>query len=83
MGAAYGSRRALHGDLGGGGGGDAVADALVGKLKPKVEALAIGNGATRGLDMGPLVTGVHRDKVRSYIDLARRKAPSWWSTAAA
>ena len=49
--------------------GDAVADALVGKLKPKVEALAIGNGAARGLDMGPLVTGVHRDKVRSYIDL--------------
>lgn len=49
--------------------GDAVADALVAKLKPKVEALRIGNGAARGLDMGPLVTGVHRDKVRSYIDL--------------
>ena len=48
--------------------GDAVADALVGKLKP-------GRGAGHrqrrraGLDMGPLVTGVHRDKVRSYIDL--------------
>ncbi|BAL22779.1 CoA-acylating methylmalonate-semialdehyde dehydrogenase [Azoarcus sp. KH32C] len=49
--------------------GDAVADALVAKLKPKVEALRIGNGQARGLDMGPLVTGVHRDKVRSYIDL--------------
>lgn len=49
--------------------GDAVADALVARLKPKVEALRIGNGAGRGLDMGPLVTGVHRDKVRSYIDL--------------
>ena len=49
--------------------GDQVADELVKRLKPKVEALAIGNGQTRGLDMGPLVTAVHRDKVRSYIDL--------------
>jgi len=48
--------------------GEAVGDALVAKLKPKVEALRIGNGAGSGLDMGPLVTGVHRDKVRSYID---------------
>ncbi|AWI73952.1 methylmalonate-semialdehyde dehydrogenase (CoA acylating) [Parazoarcus communis] len=49
--------------------GDQVADELVKRLKPKVEALAIGNGQTRGLDMGPLITGVHRDKVKSYIDL--------------
>ncbi|MBR0566104.1 CoA-acylating methylmalonate-semialdehyde dehydrogenase [Azoarcus sp. L1K30] len=49
--------------------GDAVADALVARLKPKVEALVIGNGSARGLDMGPLVTGAHRDKVRGYIDL--------------
>ena len=49
--------------------GEAIADEVVKRLKPKVEALAIGNGATRGLDMGPLVTGAHRDKVRSYIDL--------------
>lgn len=49
--------------------GDATADELVARLKPKVEALRIGNGAERGLDMGPLVTGAHRDKVRHYIDL--------------
>ncbi|NMG75453.1 CoA-acylating methylmalonate-semialdehyde dehydrogenase [Aromatoleum diolicum] len=49
--------------------GDAVGDALVERLKPKVEALRIGNGDRRGLDMGPLVTGAHRDKVRSYVDL--------------
>ena len=47
--------------------GDAVADALVGKLKPKSRRWPSANA--RGLDMGPLVTGVHRDKVRSYIDL--------------
>ena len=49
--------------------GDQVADELVKRLKPKVEALVIGNGETRGLDMGPLITAVHRDKVKSYIDL--------------
>lgn len=49
--------------------GDAVGDELVARLKPKVEELRIGNGKERGLDMGPLVTGAHRDKVRSYIDL--------------
>ncbi|MDX5446663.1 MAG: CoA-acylating methylmalonate-semialdehyde dehydrogenase [Zoogloeaceae bacterium] len=49
--------------------GDAVGDELVKRLQPKIEALRIGNGAQRGLDMGPLVTGPHRDKVRAYIDL--------------
>ncbi|QDF97455.1 methylmalonate-semialdehyde dehydrogenase (CoA acylating) [Azoarcus sp. DD4] len=49
--------------------GDAVGDALVARLRPKVEALRIGNGKECGLDMGPLVTSAHRDKVRSYIDL--------------
>ncbi|MFN3987764.1 MAG: CoA-acylating methylmalonate-semialdehyde dehydrogenase [Rhodocyclaceae bacterium] len=49
--------------------GDNTGDELVARLKPKIEALRIGNGIERGLDMGPLVTGAHRDKVRSYIDL--------------
>ncbi|MBA4742081.1 MAG: CoA-acylating methylmalonate-semialdehyde dehydrogenase [Azoarcus sp.] len=49
--------------------GEAVGDELVRRLKPKIENLRIGNGTERGLDMGPLVTGPHRDKVRSYIDL--------------
>ena len=48
--------------------GDAVADALVSKLAPKVRELNIGNGSTRGLDMGPLITAAHRDKVVGYID---------------
>jgi len=53
--------------------GDATADALVAKLKPKVEALRVGPGclADGGAepDMGPLVTGQHRDRVRGYVDL--------------
>ena len=48
--------------------GDATADALVAKLKPMVEALRVGPGCQGDPDMGPLVTGVHRDKVRGYVD---------------
>ncbi|MGD8105207.1 CoA-acylating methylmalonate-semialdehyde dehydrogenase [Pantoea sp. FN0302] len=48
--------------------GDAVAEALIGKLAPKVSALKIGAGTQCGLDMGPLVTAAHRDKVASYVE---------------
>ena len=48
--------------------GDATADALIAKLKPMVEALRIGPGCHGDPDMGPLVTGAHRDKVRGYVD---------------
>lgn len=50
--------------------GDAVADALIAKLAPKVRALKVGNGMDRSSEMGPLVSGLHRDKVRGYIDSA-------------
>ncbi len=53
--------------------GDEVGDEVVRRLKPRVEALRIGNGMERGLDMGPLVTGAHRDKVGSYIDLGAQE----------
>ncbi|MFY2765025.1 CoA-acylating methylmalonate-semialdehyde dehydrogenase [Arenimonas sp. MALMAid1274] len=48
--------------------GDATADALVARLKPLVEGLRIGPGCQGDPDMGPLVTGAHRDKVRAYVD---------------
>ncbi|MFC3532785.1 CoA-acylating methylmalonate-semialdehyde dehydrogenase [Vogesella facilis] len=48
--------------------GDQVADKLVEKLLPKIAALKIGAGTSCGLDMGPLVTGAARDKVKGYID---------------
>ena len=47
--------------------GDATADALVATLAPKVAALKIGPGCLDP-EMGPLVTGAHRDKVRGYVD---------------
>ena len=52
--------------------GDSTADALVAKLAPKVAALKIGPGCLDPghiePEMGPLVTGAHRDKVRGYVD---------------
>ena len=46
-----------------------VADELVSRLVEKIKTLRVGDGR-RGCDMGPLVTGAHRDKVASYIDVA-------------
>ena len=48
--------------------GDQVADALVARLTPQIQDLKIGAGTSCGLDMGPLVTAQHRDKVRGYVD---------------
>ncbi len=43
------------------------ADPLVAKIAERMATLRTGDGR-RGCDMGPLVTGVHRDKVVSYVD---------------
>jgi malonate-semialdehyde dehydrogenase (acetylating) / methylmalonate-semialdehyde dehydrogenase len=47
---------------------DAVADALIDKLTPQIQALKIGPGTDNASEMGPLVTAQHLDKVRGYID---------------
>lgn len=47
-----------------------VADRLVPKLTERMANLRVGDGR-RACDMGPLVTEAHRDKVASYIDIAR------------
>ena len=46
---------------------DPVADELVPLVATRMAALRTGDGR-RGCDMGPLVTGAHRDKVASYVD---------------
>ena len=48
---------------------DDTAERLVAELAPKVRALTVAPGTREGAEMGPLVTGEHRDKVRSYVDL--------------
>jgi len=45
---------------------DPVADALVPLVEKRMAGLRTGDGR-RGCDMGPLVTGQHRDKVAAYV----------------
>ena len=47
-----------------------IADDLIVKITDRMKGLKVGDGM-RGCDMGPLITEAHRDKVASYIDLAR------------
>lgn len=49
----------------------AVGDAgepLVAKLTDKIKRLKVGPGSAEGVDMGPLITAAHRDKVKGYVD---------------
>ena len=48
--------------------GDEVADDLIERLAPRVESLKIGAYDADGVEMGPLVTREHRDKVKGYVD---------------
>jgi malonate-semialdehyde dehydrogenase (acetylating)/methylmalonate-semialdehyde dehydrogenase len=53
--------------------GAKTADALIARLKPRVQSLKIGPATDTGAEMGPLVTAAHRDKVSSYIDAGARE----------
>src|SRR5690606_33395625 len=45
-----------------------IADPLVERLAERVPRIRVGPGTDRAAEMGPLVTGAHRDKVRGYIE---------------
>lgn len=50
-----------------------VADELIAKVTERIGRLRIGDGAGDASgepDMGPLITGAHRDKVSGYVDIA-------------
>ena len=47
--------------------GDA-ADRLVPRIREKLTAIHVGNGMQPDVDMGPLVTRQHRDRVRQYVE---------------
>ncbi|NAZ76494.1 CoA-acylating methylmalonate-semialdehyde dehydrogenase [Kineococcus sp. T13] len=51
---------------------DSIADELVAKISERVATLRTGDGR-RGADMGPLVTGAHRDKVTGYVEAGVRE----------
>jgi malonate-semialdehyde dehydrogenase (acetylating)/methylmalonate-semialdehyde dehydrogenase len=50
---------------------DPVGDELVGKISERIAGLHVGDGRRAGCEMGPLVTGAHRDRVVSYLDAGR------------
>ena len=50
--------------------GESVADDLVSRLRRRIETLRVGRSDESGVEMGPLVTREHRDRVASYLDLA-------------
>jgi len=51
---------------------DPIGDELVAKISERMAGLRTGDGR-RGCDMGPLVTGAHRDKVASYVEAGERE----------
>lgn len=51
--------------------GDETADRLIEILKPRVKTLKIGPSLEKNLEMGPLVTKDHRQKVMGYIQMAQ------------
>jgi malonate-semialdehyde dehydrogenase (acetylating) / methylmalonate-semialdehyde dehydrogenase len=50
-----------------------VADDLVAAIKERLPKIKVGNGLEPDVEMGPLVTREHRDKVASYLDKGREQ----------
>ncbi len=49
---------------------ESVADELVAKIAERIPTIKVGPGSEPDNEMGPLITGEHRDKVRGYVDAA-------------
>ncbi len=48
--------------------GKETADKLVEALKKRISTIKIGNGMTAGVEMGPLISQKHLDKVKGYVE---------------
>src|SRR3954470_15982349 len=46
---------------------DTIADALIDKIKERIPAIQVGPATEAGNEMGPLISGEHRDKVAGYV----------------
>jgi malonate-semialdehyde dehydrogenase (acetylating)/methylmalonate-semialdehyde dehydrogenase len=51
--------------------GNKTADDLIAKLKPRIAALSVAPGTEPNAELGPLVTGAHLDRVKSYLALGQ------------
>ncbi|CAG4930058.1 MULTISPECIES: CoA-acylating methylmalonate-semialdehyde dehydrogenase [Acidithrix] len=49
-----------------------IADKMIDLISDRIAKLHIGYGIDEGVDMGPLVTAEHRDRVASFIETARK-----------
>ena len=49
--------------------GEGTAEALLTRMRERIAKLKVADGTEAGAEMGPLITGVHRDKVAGYIEL--------------
>ncbi|WP_158944768.1 CoA-acylating methylmalonate-semialdehyde dehydrogenase [Granulicella sp. S190] len=47
--------------------GKATADQLRGKIEQRIEGLQMGDGMKEGVELGPLVTGAHLERVTGYL----------------
>jgi malonate-semialdehyde dehydrogenase (acetylating)/methylmalonate-semialdehyde dehydrogenase len=52
---------------------DPIGDELIAKISERTRKLTIGPGSDARSEMGPLVTGPHRDKVASYLESGPRQ----------
>jgi len=48
-------------------------DELVAKIRDKAKRLKVGPGDKDGMEMGPLVTKEHRDRVKGYVDIGEQE----------
>jgi malonate-semialdehyde dehydrogenase (acetylating) / methylmalonate-semialdehyde dehydrogenase len=53
--------------------GNATADALLGKLEQRIGNLQMGDGMKEGVELGPLVTKAHLERVTGYVQLGKEE----------
>ncbi len=53
--------------------GDDVADTLISKMKKKIADLKVGPGTVADVDVGPLITQAHWERVKSYIEIGKKE----------
>jgi len=56
--------------------GDTLADELTGRIATRLKSLKIGAPDHPDSEMGPLITAVHRDRVKSYVDIGVQEGAS-------